>query len=66
MTQPEDHTELRFTDYAQLSRDLGSEPINLGRHTDGRPAILDPFQVVHISGPHNGKTQAMPPTGDAR
>ena len=66
MTQPEDHTQLQFTDYARLSRDLGSEPINLGRHVDGRPAILDPFQVVHISGPHTGKTQTAPPARKAR
>jgi len=46
VTQPEDHTTLQFTDYTQLTRDLGSEPINLGRHAGGRPAILDPFRVV--------------------
>ena len=58
MTQPEDHTTLQFTDYTQLTRDLGNEPLNLGRHAGGRPAILDPFQVVTEAGPLENKQSA--------
>ncbi|HFA6985217.1 TPA: hypothetical protein WMP85_002172 [Neisseria gonorrhoeae] len=66
MTQPDDHTTLEFTDYTELTRDLGGEPITLGRDVEGHPIALDPFQVVHISGTRPGKAQTTTPTGEAR
>lgn len=59
MTQPDDHTKLEFTDSA-LTRDLGGEPITLGRDAAGNPIPLDPFRVDHIAGPRTGKTQSWP------
>lgn len=67
MTQPDDHTKLEFTDSVELTCDLGGEPITLGRDVEGHPIALDPFQVLHIAGPRNGKTQFWRPTaGEAR
>lgn len=61
MTQPEDPTKLEFIDHAQTVRDLGGEPINLGRDTKGRAVVLDLFQEpVIITDTRAGKTQTYP------